>query len=82
MIFMFCIACPEAPFTRLSIAEKQTIFPFNDGSGLLITTEIFNLESGRELWGKGVEPDEKIDPKEKGSSAYISATKKILNTLS
>jgi len=64
------------------LVPKQTIFPFDDGSGLLITTEIFKLESGRELWGKGVEPDEKIDPREQSSSAYISATKKILNTLS
>ena len=25
---MFCIACPEAPFTKLSRAEKITIFFF------------------------------------------------------
>ncbi len=30
MMFMFWMAWPEAPLTRLSIAEKQTIFPFID----------------------------------------------------
>jgi C-terminal peptidase prc len=64
------------------LVPKQKIFPFKDGSGLLITTEIFNLVSGKELWGKGVEPDEKVDPQEKGSTAFINATNKILNNMS
>ena len=37
--FMFCIACPEAPFIKLSIAEKIMSLFFN----LVLQTEISQL---------------------------------------
>lgn len=64
------------------LAAKQRIFPFKDGSGLLLTTEIFNLKSGPDLWKKGIIPDKKIKPGKSGSPAYIQATYEIIKNRS
>ena len=60
------------------LMSKQRIFSFPDGSGLLLTTEIFNLESKTDIWEKGVEPHEKVNPSQDNTPMYAQATERAL----
>ncbi len=53
------------------LAAKQKFFRLEDGSGLLLTSGIFHLNSGKKLWEKGVEPDVKIKMEEQSDSIYL-----------
>lgn len=58
----------------LGLAAKQTFFLLEDGTGLLLTSGIFHLNSGKSLWQKGVTPDVKIKVDEQSTSAYLKKT--------
>ncbi|MFC2157144.1 S41 family peptidase [Acidobacteriota bacterium] len=60
------------------LMSKQRIFSFPDGSGLLLTTEIFNLESKTDIWEKGIEPHEKVNPSQDNTPMYAQATERAL----
>ncbi|UCE20761.1 MAG: PDZ domain-containing protein [Candidatus Aminicenantes bacterium] len=53
------------------LAAKHKFFRLEDGSGLLLTSGIFHLNSGKKLWEKGVEPDVKIKIEEQSDSIYL-----------
>ncbi len=60
------------------LVAKQSFFPLEDGSGLLLTSGIFYLSDGKEIWQKGIEPDEKIEEKDPGTDLYLKNTSKLL----
>jgi C-terminal peptidase prc len=53
------------------LTAKQEFFRLEDGSGLLLTSGIFHLNSGKKLWEKGVKPDVKIKMEEQNDSIYL-----------
>jgi len=53
------------------LVAKQNFFLLEDGSGLLLTSAIFHLRSGKKLWEKGVEPDIKIEREDQSFSSYL-----------
>ncbi|MFB0565268.1 MAG: S41 family peptidase [Candidatus Aminicenantaceae bacterium] len=63
----------------LGLAGKQELFPLADGSGLLLTTGVFHLNSGKKLWEKGVEPEVKIDLRDQSFESYLDKTLDILH---
>jgi C-terminal peptidase prc len=53
------------------LTAKQKFFKLEDGSGLLLTSGIFHLNSGEKLWEKGVKPDVKIKMEDQSDSIYL-----------
>lgn len=60
------------------LVAEQDFFPLEDGSGLLLTSGIFHLRSGKTLWEKGVKPDVKIKRENQNLDTYL---KKSLSPL-
>lgn len=58
----------------LGLTAKQNFFLFEDGSGLLITSGIFFLKSGKKLWQNGIKPDVVIKIGDQTDSAYLEKT--------
>ena len=56
------------------LAAKTRLLPLQDGSALLLTAEVFALNSGTKIWGAGVKPDGKIDPAASETKAYLAKT--------
>jgi carboxyl-terminal processing protease len=59
------------------LAAKQEFFTLEDGSGLLLTSKIFYFPEGKEMWEKGIEPDEKISEKDQSTDLYLEHTPKL-----
>ncbi len=55
----------------LGLTAKQKFFLLEDGSGLLLTSGIFHLNSGEKLWEKGVKPDVEIKREDQSNTAYL-----------
>jgi carboxyl-terminal processing protease len=58
----------------MGLTAKQTLFPLEDGSALLLTTEVFTLPSGETLWETGIVPDIDLGPQQADRSAYLKKT--------
>ncbi len=55
----------------LGLTAKQKLFLLEDGSGLLLTSGIFHLNSGEKLWEKGVKPDVEIEGDDQSNTTYL-----------
>lgn len=55
----------------LGLTAKQKFFILEDGSGLLLTSGIFYLNSGEKLWEKGVKPDVEIKREDQSNTTYL-----------
>jgi len=53
------------------LTAKQKFFLLEDGSGLLLTSGIFHLNSGEKLWEHGVKPDVKIKMEDQSDNIYL-----------
>jgi len=53
------------------LVAKQDFFPLEDGSGILLTSSIFHLKSGKMLWQGGVMPDIAIESEDQGTNSYL-----------
>jgi carboxyl-terminal processing protease len=53
------------------LVAKQDFFPMEDGSGILLTSSLFHLNSGKSLWETGVMPDVKIEGEDQGTDSYL-----------
>jgi len=53
------------------LVAKQDFFPLEDGSGILLTSSLFHLNSGNSLWETGVIPDVKIESEDQGTDSYL-----------
>ena len=62
------------------LVAKSEFVPVDDGTSVLITSGVFCLRSGAQLWDKGVEPDAKIDDPDAATEDYLTATRNILST--
>jgi C-terminal peptidase prc len=58
-------------FQTLGLTAKQKFFILEDGSGLLLTSGIFHLNSGEKLWEKGVKPDVEIKREDQSNTTYL-----------
>ena len=62
----------------LGLVAKQELFLLEDGSGILLTTGIFHLKSGKKLWETGLEPEIEIKGLNQSSDVYLKKTLAIL----
>jgi carboxyl-terminal processing protease len=60
------------------LASVQELFPLDAGDALLLTTGVFVTGSGQKIWGKGVEPDVKIDLAKTTAKDYLEKTLALL----
>jgi carboxyl-terminal processing protease len=60
------------------LVAKQDFFPLEDGSALLLTSEIFYFPGGVEMWEKGVTPDVKTEGQNPDSAAYLQNSAQLL----
>jgi len=58
----------------LGQAAKQEFFPLQDGTSVLLTSGVFCLNSGAQLWGRGAEPDVKLEPASQDFVSYLKKT--------
>jgi C-terminal peptidase prc len=60
------------------LLARQNFYPLEDGSALLLTSEIFYFKDGREMWLKGITPDHEIEEKHPRFDHYLKKTQEIL----
>jgi len=58
-------------FPTRGLVAKQNFFALEDGTGLLLTSAIFHLRSGKKVWEIGIEPDIKIEKEDQSFSSYL-----------
>jgi len=63
------------------LTARQNLFVLDDGSGLLLTTQIFHLQSGEPVWQKGVQPDVKMSSGDLTSDAYVEKTYNLIRDM-
>lgn len=61
------------------LVAAQEYFAFEDGTGMLLTTDIFQPPVEDKFWLKGVKPDLKIDSKDQTLDIYIQETRKLIS---
>lgn len=60
------------------LVSRQELFPLEDQSSILVTSGVFTLASGKKLWEEGVTPDDRLDPGDLGTAAYVKRTSALL----
>ncbi|UCE43057.1 MAG: PDZ domain-containing protein [Candidatus Aminicenantes bacterium] len=60
---------------------KQDFYPLEDGSALLLTSQIFYFRDGKGMWLKGITPDNEIKEKNPHYDLYLKKTHEILPKL-
>jgi C-terminal peptidase prc len=63
--------------STLGLAARQQFFPLQDGSSLVLTSGVFSLISGAQLWGRGAEPDVKLEAGRQDFASYLKKTQGI-----
>lgn len=61
----------------LGLVARQSLFLLEDGSGVLLTTGIFQLDAKEEFWLKGIKPDVLFSREDITSAKYLEETSKI-----
>jgi carboxyl-terminal processing protease len=61
------------------LAARQALFPLDDGSSVILTSGVFCLNSGVELWGRGVEPDVEVDLEDQSFQSFLKKTLALLS---
>ena len=62
------------------LAAKQQFILLGDQTSVILTSGIFCLNSGEKLWGRGVEPDVRVEVDERSFDAFMKKTKSLLST--
>ena len=62
------------------LAARQAHFPLDDGSSVILTSGVFCLNSGTELWGRGVEPDVEVDLEDQSFQSFLKKTRPLLSS--
>ena len=68
-------------FETVGLASRQDLFRLDDGSGVLMTSGLYVLPSGRKLWDKGVVPDLPIEPAKRDTASYLKKTQELVPKL-
>jgi C-terminal peptidase prc len=63
------------------LLAQQDFYPLEDGSALLLTSQIFYFRDGKEMWLKGITPDSEIKEKNPRFDLYLKKTHEILPKL-
>lgn len=66
--------------TTPGLAAKREFFPLQDGTSIILTAGIFCLNSGEKLWGRGAEPDFRLEMNDQSSDAFLKKTQSLLST--
>ena len=53
------------------LVSRQELFPLQDNSSVLITSDVFVLSSGKKLWDEGVTPDDRVAAEDQSTGAYL-----------
>jgi len=53
---------------------EQEFFPLDGGSGLVLTSSIFHLNSGANLFGEGIKPDVKLEIGDQSQATFLKKT--------
>ena len=61
------------------LVARQNLIRLEDGSGILLTSEIFHIDGETDFWEKGIEPDVNIDGEDLSSEVYFKETQKLLS---
>lgn len=65
-------------FRTSGLAADQKFIPLEDGSGLLLTSSIFHPSATLDIWGKGVEPDVKLEGRDQSRKTYLLKTQEVI----
>ena len=68
-------------FETAGLAARTTLFPLKDDSALLLTSGVFQLPSGRKIWGDGLVPDAAITVDKLNDKTYLDKTLPLLPKL-
>ncbi len=60
------------------LIARQKLFPLQDGTGLLLTTSVYQLKPDQKFWMKGIEPSEEIVNSEASFQAYLEKTLNLI----
>jgi carboxyl-terminal processing protease len=61
------------------LAADHQFFLLRDGTSVILTSGIFCLNSGDKLWGRGTEPDVKLEMEGQSFDAFLKKTKILLS---
>lgn len=61
------------------LAARQAQFPLEDGSSVILTSGVFCLNSGLQLWGRGVEPDVEVELEDQSFQSFLKKTLSLLS---
>jgi len=61
------------------LVGQQRLFPFDDGTALLLTTAVFQFSKEEKFWLTGLHPTIELDPQERTPQDYIQATLRLIN---
>ncbi len=64
----------------LGLAAKHQFILLGDQTSVILTSGIFCLNSGEQLWGRGAEPDIRVEMNEQSFDAFMKKTKSLLST--
>jgi C-terminal peptidase prc len=62
------------------LAASHEFFLLKDGTSVILTSGIFCLNSGDKIWGRGADPDIKLEMKNQGLDAFLKKTQSLLTT--
>ncbi len=63
------------------LVAKNKFIPLEDGSGLLLTVAIFQLNAKTKIWEEGINPDVRMEGMDQSSASFLEKTKKILTNI-
>jgi C-terminal peptidase prc len=61
------------------LAARNEYFPLEDGTSVLLTSGVFCLNSGVQLWGRGAEPDVKLEADDQSLQSFLKKTQPLLS---
>lgn len=61
------------------LVAKHTFISLEDGSGLLLTSAIFYLNTKKTIWGEGLVPDIEMEGMDQSLSSFLKHTQSILS---
>jgi C-terminal processing protease CtpA/Prc len=61
------------------LAARHEHFPLEDGTSVFLTSGVFCLNSGVQLWGRGAEPDVRVDVDDQSFQSYLKKTQPLIS---
>jgi len=61
------------------LAARNEYFQLGDGTSVLLTSGVFCLNSGVQLWGRGAEPDVQLEVDDQSLQSFLKKTRPLLS---